>query len=327
MTHVRLVPVLVAAVALAAPTLLADVKTQEKVSLKFAGAVGSIINHFGGAATKEGLVSSIAIKGDRKMSVSGDSGEIIDLTEQKVYKLDMKSKSYKVATFAELRAAFEKAKADAEKQKQEMKPEDKKQVEDTAKQLEVDADVKETGQKKNILGYDTREVILTITAHEKGKKVEESGGFVLANDMWIGPKIAALDEVVQFQIRFIRAVYGEELIADMQQMASTIAMYPTLQPMSTKMAAERGKLQGTVLMSSTTFDAVKSPEDMKESQPQQTPTSTGGLGGMLARRMMSKQSQPQQRATVLTTSHEFLSVSPTVSAEDVALPANFKEKK
>jgi hypothetical protein len=328
MTRARLVAALVAAVALNAPALLADVKTQEKVTLKFAGTLGSIINRFGGAATKEGLVSSVAIKGDRRMNVSGDTGEIIDLAEQKVYRLDMKSKTYKVATFDELRAAFEKAKADAEKQRQEMKPEDKKQIEDAGKQLEFDADVKETGQRKNLLGYDTHEVILTITAHEKGKKVEESGGFILTEDLWLGPKIAALDEVMQFQIKFIRAVYGDQMMADMQQMASTIALYPAFQPMASKLSAERGKLQGTAIVSSTTFDAVKSAEDMKESSQQQPPpTSGGGIGGMLARRMMNKNQPQQQRATVLTSSHEFLSVSPAASAEDVALPANFKEKK
>jgi len=36
---------------------------------------------------------------------------------------------------------------------------------------------------------------LTITGHEKGKKIEDSGGIILTNDMWMGPKIAALDEI------------------------------------------------------------------------------------------------------------------------------------
>ena len=157
----------------------------------------------------------------------------------------MKGKKYKVTTFAEMRAAFEKAKADAEKKKQEMKPEDKQQVEDTAKQYEFEADVKETGQKKNLAGYDTREVIVTITAHEKGKKVDESGGFIMTTDMWLAPKIAALDELIQFQLKYMKAVYGEAFVGDMQQMASTVAMYPTFQPMAAKMQAEDGKLQGT----------------------------------------------------------------------------------
>ncbi len=329
MTRVGFVTALAATTALVVPVLHADVKTEQKSSLKFAGVLGGVINKFGGATTKEGLVSTIAIKGNRKISVAGDTGDIIDLGEEKVYRLDMKNKSYKVTTFAELRAAYEKARADAEKQSKEMKPEDKQQIEDTSKQYEVDADVKETGQKKSIAGYDTHEVILTITAHEKGKKVEESGGFIMTSDMWLGPKIAALDELAQFQIKYAKAIYGETIVADAQQMASTIAMYPSLQPMTSKMQAESGKLQGTALVSSTVFDSVKSAEDMKASQQQQPPPTTGGgIGGALTKKFMSGGNKPAQpRSTVFTAAHEYLTVSPSATAEDVAMPAGFKEKK
>ena len=332
MTRVRFASVLAASVLLAAPAVLADVKTQQKATFKLAGALGAIANRFGGPTTKDGLVSSIAIKGNRKLSVAGDNGEIIDLDEQKVYGLDMKAKTYKVVTFAELRAAYEKAKADATAKTQEMKPEDKKQVEDTTKQYELDADVKETGQKKNINGFDTHEVILTITAHEKGKKIDESGGFVLTTDMWLAPKVAALDEVIQFQLKYIKAVYGEAFVADMQQMAGTVAMYPTFQPMATKMQAESGKLQGTPIVSTSTFDSVKSADDMKAAQQQQQQqpqdTSASGIGSSIAKRLMAKNQQaPSSHSNVFTASHEVLSVAPAATADDVAIPANFKEKK
>ena len=332
MTQVRFVSVLAATVLVAATAVQADVKTQQKATFKLAGVLGAIANRFGGPTTKDGLVSSIAIKGDRKMSVAGDSGEIIDLNEQKVYGLDMKAKTYKVVTFAELRAAYEKAKADATAKTQEMKPEDKKQLEDTSKQYEFDADVKETGQKKNINGFDTHEVILTITAHEKDKKIEESGGFVLTSDMWLAPRVAALDEVIQFQLKYIKAVYGQAFVADVQQAAATVAMYPTFQPMATKMQAESGKLQGTPIVSTTTFDAVKSAEDMKAAQQQQQQqpqdTSASGIGSSLAKRFMTKgQQQPSSRSNVFTASHEVISVAPSATADDVAMPANFKEKK
>jgi hypothetical protein len=46
---------------------------------------------------------------------------------------------------------------------------------------------------------------------------------------------------------------------------------------------------------------------------------------MLARKMMKTGSRP--RATVLTLTHETLEVTPAVAAEDMQLPAGFKEKK
>ncbi|HUL74445.1 MAG TPA: hypothetical protein VLT86_15160 [Vicinamibacterales bacterium] len=331
MKRLFVIPVLMAAAVLAAPVLRADVKMQHKTTLKFGGALGAVINRFGGSTTNEGTVSSVAIKGNRKLEMGPTSGSIIDLGEEKVYNLDPKSKTYRVTTFAELRAAYEKAKADAEKKKAEMKPEEKQEAQPPDKQYEFDADVKETGQHKNMLGYDTREVIVTIIGHEKGKKVEESGGLVLTTDMWLAPKIAAVDEVVQFNLKFIKAVYGEAFAADVQQMASTVVMYPAFQPMSQKMQAENGKLQGTPLLSMTTFDGVKSAEELKEAQQQQQqqnqPTSTGGIGGVLARRMMGNKGQPQQRSNVFTASNEVLQVAPSATADDVAIPAGYKEKK
>ncbi len=48
--------------------------------------------------------------------MNGDStGQIIDLAEEKIYDLDIKKKTYKVTTFAELRKQMEEAKREAEK--------------------------------------------------------------------------------------------------------------------------------------------------------------------------------------------------------------------
>src|SRR6187399_980008 len=136
--------------ALIVPVVRADVKTREKTMFAFEGVMGGLVKTFGGKAANEGVTSAVAVKGNRKSSVSDVSGQIIDLTEQKVYTLDVKKKEYKVQTFAEIRAAFEKAKADAEKSAAKVKEEDKQQADQAAKQLEFDVVVKETGQKKSL---------------------------------------------------------------------------------------------------------------------------------------------------------------------------------
>ena len=85
------------------PALRADVKTEEKNLVTFSGALGRLINLFGGKAAKEGVVSTVALAGDRKMTLSDTTGQIIDLKEEKVYDLDVRRKTYTVTTFAELR--------------------------------------------------------------------------------------------------------------------------------------------------------------------------------------------------------------------------------
>ena len=317
-----------AAVILVVPALHADVKTRQRTQFKLEGILGGLVNVFGGKAAREGVTSTVALKGSRKAMTTDTTGQIIDLSEEKVYEVDIRRKEYRVITFAELRAQFEKARADAEKRAQEMKPEEKAQAEQAGKELEFTADVKETGNTKSIAGHNTREVILAITGREKGKTLEESGGFVMTSTMWLAPKIAALDEQIQFDMKFFRAIYGEQFAQDMQQMVTAFALYPSLKPMMDKMRAEGSKLEGTPLHSTLVFDAVRSAEQMKASQEeQQQQSGGGGLGGMLGRRIMGNKGQPQQRATVLTTITEFLSVEAAASDADVAIPAGFKEKK
>jgi hypothetical protein len=317
---------LTAAIATVA-ALQADVKTRQRTQFKLEGVLGGVVNVFGGKAAREGVTSTVAVKGARKSTMLENTGQLVDLSEEKIYDIDVRRKEFKVTTFAQLRAQWEKARADAEKQAAEMKEQQKAQAAEPGKELEFTADVKETGNTKSIAGHDTREVVLTITGREKGKTLDESGGFVMTNTMWLAPRIAALDEQVQFDLKFFRAIYGDQFAQDMQQMVSAIALYPALKPMMDKMRDEGGKLNGTPLHSTMVFDAVKSAEQMKASQEQQQQAGGGGLGGMLGRRIMGSKGQPQQRTTVLTTITEYLSVESTVSDADVAIPAGFKEKK
>jgi hypothetical protein len=316
------------------PVLHADVKTKERTQLKFEGFLGGIINRFGGAATKEGITSTVAVKGNRLARINDLTGQIIDLGEQKVYDLDMKKKEYKVVTFAELRQQIKDAQEKAAKQAKDMPAQDKENLDNAGKQIEFEADVKETGQKKSIAGYDTHEVILTITAHEKGKKIEDSGGFIMASDMWLGPKVAGLDEIAAFEQKFFQAVYGQALGIDPQQMGQMMAMYPSFSKMAAEMQTQGRKLQGTPLLTTTTFEAMKSAEAMKEASSQSSSSSGssgssgGGIGGMLARRMGQRGSgQTQQKSTIMTTTNERLSIDASVSADDLAVPPGFKEKK
>ena len=50
----------------------------------------------------------------------------MDLTEQRIYSVDVRKKEYTVTTFAQMREQMEKLKADMAKQQQSMDPEAKK---------------------------------------------------------------------------------------------------------------------------------------------------------------------------------------------------------
>lgn len=319
----------VAVLAALSTALLADVKTKEKTTFKLEGFLGRMVSMFG---PKDGITSTVAVKGNRMSRMTDATGQIIDLSEEKVYDVDIRKKEYKVTTFAQLRQQFQDAKAKAEKDMKNRPAEEKSQLEESGKEIEFEAEVKETGQKKAIAGFDTREVQLIITAHEKGKKLDDSGGFVMTNDMWLAPRVAALDEIGDFQMKYFQAVYGGLIDIDPAQMASLMAMFPSFQKMAQQMAAEGKKMSGTPLFTTVTFESVKSAEEMKavSSQSSQEKSSGGGgfgsrLSGMLAKKVGG--GETKQRTLVMTTTVERLSVEPAATADDVAIPAGFKEKK
>jgi hypothetical protein len=243
-------------------SLIADVKTDEKTRVQFSGVLGGVVNLFGGKAAREGVKSTVAVKGDRKATTNDNTGRIIDLAEEKIYDLDLRRKTYKVTTFAELRKQMEDARrrAEEESRKAQAREKDKTPERDpNAKEMEVDFDVKDTGQKKSVAGYDTHEVVLTITVLEKGKKLEESGGLLLTSDMWLAPSIAALKEIREFDVRYAQKLAGPVMAgASAEDMGRMLAAYPMMKDALAKMAAEGNKLEGTPLSTVLTFEMVKS---------------------------------------------------------------------
>jgi len=313
-------------------SLGAEVKTREKTQVKFEGMLGRMVNMFGGKGAREGIISTTAVKTQRRATFGENIGQIVDLSEEKIYDLDMKKKEYRVMTFEQVRQQIrearekaEKEAAQAQKEAKEQKPE-KTEPAEPAKQLDVDFDVKETGQKKQLIGYDTREVVMTITVREKGKTLDESGGLVMTSDMWLAPQIPAMKEAGEFELRYWKQLQGGDAAGvSAEQMAAAMAMYPMLKPALDRMKQESGKLSGTPLMTVMTFEAVQSTEAMKNASSQNS-SSSGGISGMLARKMMKKE-DPKQRATIFTSQHEVLEVATSVAPADLEIPAGFKEKK
>src|SRR5215204_5432262 len=95
---VRIAMVALPLMTLAAPGY-AEVKTREKTQVKLEGMLGRMFNLFGGKSAKEGVESRTAVKGNRKATLNDSTGTIVDLTEEKVYEIDVKKKQYTVTTF------------------------------------------------------------------------------------------------------------------------------------------------------------------------------------------------------------------------------------
>jgi hypothetical protein len=314
--------------ALVAAPAQAEVKTREKTHVTLGGMMGKVFNLFGGRAAKEGVVGTTAVKGNRKATMNESNGQIVDLTEEKVYDLDMKKKTYQVTTFDELRRRMQEAREKAQKEAaREQGKEDDAGKTEPQKEYEVDFDVKETGQKKQLAGHDTRQVIMTITVREKGRTLEDGGGVVMTADSWLGPQLPALKELAEFDMKYWKQLQGPDAMGmSAEQLATVIAMFPAVKQAMDRLQKESPKLQGTPLATTTTVEGVKSKAQMAQ-QADSGKSGGGGLGGMLARRIAKKDNDATSaKATIFTAQHEVQEVQTTVAAADVELPAGFKQK-
>ena len=335
----RILAASIVGVALLSPVLLrADVKTQERTQVKFEGALGRVVNIFGGRTARDGVVSIVALKGDRMLSTTGDTGQIIDLADEKVYNLDLKGKTYTVITFDEMRRQMQEAMAKAEKDAAAAKPapepaKPEKPSGEPQKEYDVDFTITSGTGARQIAGHDTKESVATVTVREKGKTLQEAGGLVLETHMWLAPKVPALQDLTTFRMRYAEKVYGPVMTQATPSMTQAMAMYPQMKDAMAKLAEEGKKLDGTPLFTEMVFQVAAPPESAsaKAEQKQEPTPSLGGLLGGLGR-MRKKNDQPAAaagtpgRITVLTATTETLQITPSATDADVALPAGLKLK-
>jgi hypothetical protein len=182
---------------------------------------------------------------------------------------------------------------------------------------------------------------MTVTVREKGKTLEQGGGMVVTSDMWLAPKNPAMKEILDFDVRYAKLLYGTVIAGvPAEQAAAAMAMYPMMKQAMGKVSTEGGKLEGSPVLTTTTMDAVKSEAEIAEEakssggdSKSSTPSTPGGLLGGFAKKMAAKKmggggdDANKPRATFMTMTSEVLKISTDVSAADVAVPAGFKENK
>ena len=321
---------------LLAPALAhADVKTQERTQVRFEGAIGKMVNMFGGRGAREGLTTTISLKGQRMLSITGETGEIIDLAEEKVYTLDLKGKTYSVVTFAEMRKRMEEAMAKAKQDAAAAKPEPETEKGEPTKEYEIDFAIAEGQGAKQVAGTDTKEQIATITVREKGQTLEAAGGLVLETHLWMAPKVPALQELNDFRAKYAQKVYGPMMAQAAPNMTQAMAMYPQMKDAMAKFADEAKKLNGTPLLTEMVFIAAVPPGSQSEQKAEPAP-GLGGLLGGLGRFRKKGNDAPAPapaaaaaapgRSTILTTTTETLQITASATDADVALPAGLKLK-
>ncbi|MBI5283271.1 MAG: hypothetical protein HY858_16420 [Candidatus Solibacter usitatus] len=192
----------------------------------------------GGGKALEPQNSTVIVKGDRLATVSDRNIHIIDLDKEVMIEIDIEKKTYAAITFAEYKQALL---AMQEKMAQQMKQ---------AKGAEMNFkfDVKETGATRNIIGLDTKQVLLTLAMETKDPQSGQAGEMQFLNDMWLAKGISGYGEVRDFYRRF-----AEKLAYDinMMRMGGMMMSQPGMSEGMAKMAKEAAKLEGVPVVQIT----------------------------------------------------------------------------
>jgi hypothetical protein len=317
-----------------ASAAFAEIKIDQKTQFHLAGPIGGIVNVFGGRAAREGVTTTEAVRGDRKLTTNGSTGELVDLREEKVYHIDYDRRTYRVETFDEIRRKMEEQR---EKAREHASREEKSQPkENNGPEYVVDFDVRDTGARDTVNGFNAHEVVTTATVHEKGKRIEESGGSILTAEMWMSPRISGMKEIAEFDRRYFSKLYGSSYsAADMQQLAMLMATNPALGKAMRAFSEKKSSFEGTAVRTTLRFETVVPPGQAASNDRDDSgggaPSAgriVGGLMGRIKKSREQKSDQPSSpnRSELFNSTNEILKVYPSVSREDISIPSAFTQR-
>jgi hypothetical protein len=335
---------------LAAAAAHADVTMQEQMSLSGSGMM-KMANMSGTTTT--------TIAGDRARTESnlqfesgmmrafargaGGHAEIVRLDQDKIISLDTKKKTYSETTFAERRAQMQQAMEQMSKSQASQQQATSGVDESECEWSEPKADVKKTGEKALIGGYQAEHVTITATQSCKNKKTGEVCDFGLALDQWIAPGFEASSEALAYQSAYAEKLgLGASTSRDFAERAQS--MFGRYKGIWTEVAAKMRDVKGYPVKSSFGL-GIGGPQcgSVQQQQasggPQSPPSIGGALGGALGG--MFKKKEPAQPAAstppppmpgglmpLMTMSTELVSISrDAVSPQTFEVPADYKKTK
>ncbi len=172
-----------------------------------------------------GEVTKTSLKGQKMMIDSGRTATLIDFDAQTITEIYHSEKTYRVRKFAEMPQA--------------------------AGGMTVAADAKETGQRKNINGYNASEMLITVDVDAPGRQ-----GMKMQTEVhiWISPDVPGAGELSAFYRRnadhFPWTAMGgsgnssmAKAMSDIQRKVASLNGVPVLEVIKMNMGAQQAQLE------------------------------------------------------------------------------------
>lgn len=329
----------------------ADVTVEESMSLSGAGLMkmanmsGRTVTTVAGQRARTDTEVQFESGMMRALSRGGgQTTEIVKLDQDKIYELNNKKKTYTETTFAERRAQMQEAMQKMQEAQASQRQATSGVDESQCEWSNPKADVKKTGEKTAIAGYQAERITITATQACKNKENGEICEFGLALDQWIAPGFEASEERLAYQ-----RAYAEKLgltTATSRDFAERAeGMFSQYKGIWTEIAKKMKDVKGYPVKASFAL-GVGGPQCTSAQEAQASgntagPPNIGGalgaLGGLFGKK---KEQQPQPAATtpppaapnglmsLMTISTELVSVNRApAGAQAFEVPAGYKKVK
>lgn len=287
----------------------ADVTIQERMSINGAGLM-KMANMTGTTTT---IISGQRARTESNLQFEsgllrtfarglGQSTQIVRLDQDTLYSVNDKKKTYSETTFAEQRAAMQKA-MEGMREAQASQQQATSGVDDTqCEWSEPKSEVKRTGEKATLAGYEAERVVVTATQSCKDKESGQVCDFGLVLDQWVAPGFEASAEAQEYQRAFAEKMgLNASTSRDFSERAQS--MFGRYQGMWSEVATKMRDVKGYPVKLSFAL-GVGGPQCQSTQQTQASggPASPpsigdalgGALGGMFGKK---KQAPPAEAAT------------------------------
>jgi hypothetical protein len=338
----------VVAVALANVPAQADITLKERVSLQASGLM-SFANMDGYTTTtisgqRARTDSEIQMKSRAMRMFGGDAAtaEIVRLDEDKLYQLELKKKRYTETTFAEQRARLEKLLAQQKEAQAQQQQASSGVDESDCEWLPPKVEVKRTGERSTIAGFDAERVTVTAVQSCKVKNTANVCDFALAFDQWVAPEFEGDSEVLAYQKAYAEKM-GMNAAASRDFAERAEALFGRYEDMWRELGTKLRDVQGYPVKSTIGF-GMGGPQCQNAKQAQTAESSSplggslagqlgGAIGGLLKKSKPAKPTPavaattlPNGLTPVMTLTSELIAVSrDPVSAATFEVPGDFQK--
>lgn len=269
------------------------------------------------------------IKGNRLRTENpGGTAQIIDLEGRRVISIDMNNKTYAVATFEQIKAAFEQAQQQMQQQIQQdpkLTDQQKQELQNVQLQVTPTVHVISAGPGRVIMDQPTNEtkvqmdmvMVATATgtgadAPPPGQPTSGTATYSMNMDTFVAPSVSGYQEFAQFYRRMAQEVSWmkppalgikldprvEQGMSDLQQNSDALKGFPLLSYVTMTLSATANGQPGDA-QTSTQNQKPSNPPPSSTSSDNSVPTSTSaammkGLGGLFGKKKQDSASDSSQ---------------------------------